>query len=772
MSFKLLARYKASSRKGKAAPRGRQRELLGVFLAVAGSVSFYSVLFPSGEWGSSIKAGLAWTFGAGRFLVPLWVAYFGLRLAWPKPWPFAFLRAVCGLAFFFFFSVFCTLFGQAVYRLNYGGAVGLQGEDFFHRLFGAPGSWAVSLVGGLLSLCGILNLTPIQAIQWVHERLQADMEEWRKAREEKTAKRPPVVKPRPLAAAPAAADAKPLIAKREEALPPIPLQEAKPSKPVIVEPVREKLPPPPPPEKPAAATTPAPALPAANGNGGAKAPAQPWRLPPVSLLADARKDGGKPSEDELVGKARLLEATLANFGVQARATDIHPGPVITRFDLEPAPGVKISSIVNLSDDIALAMKATRVRVLAPIPGKGAVGIEIPNSQAATVTLKEIMSDARFQSSRSPLTIALGKTSSGEPYVSDIGPMPHLLVAGATGTGKSVCIHTLLMSVIMKSTPDQVKFLLIDPKRLEMPAYEGLPHLYDPRNPPENAQVITNPKDAAKALSRMVQVMEYRYELFAKYNVRNIDGFNEKRVKMGEEPVSYIVIIIDELADLMLVSAKEVEDCIQRLAQMARAVGIHLVLATQRPSVDVITGVIKANLPARIALRVASQTDSRVILDTIGAESLVGRGDMLFLPAGAPAPIRLQGAFVSEQEVSDVVAYWKEQGGPRYEDVFAAIAAAQATSEDDETRKELDEGLRLVMERKRVSQDLLKAHFGSSARATNVLSLMEIKGFIHKPEGTNKWEIDVEKIQDYWRAGAKSAQAAAQAAQQQAAGGEA
>jgi S-DNA-T family DNA segregation ATPase FtsK/SpoIIIE len=493
-----------------------------------------------------------------------------------------------------------------------------------------------------------------------------------------------------------------------------------------------------------------------------RAPEKEWRVPAVSLLSDPAAEGGRPSENELVAKARLLEQTLANFNVQARATDIHPGPVITRFDLEPAPGVKISSIVNLADDIALAMKATRVRVLAPIPGKGAVGIEIPNPTAVPVTLKEILSDSRFRSAPGPLTAGLGKTSSGEPFVAELAPMPHLLVAGATGSGKSVCIHSLIMSILMKSPPDRVKLLLIDPKRLERPAYEGLPHLYDPRNDSAKAEVITQPKEAAKALARMVQVMEHRYDIFAKANVRNIEGFNEKRMKEGEPPLAYIVVIIDELADLMLVATNDVEDAIQRLAQMARAVGIHLVLATQRPSVDVITGVIKANLPARIAFRVASQTDSRVILDTVGAEALVGKGDMLFLPAGAPAPIRIQGAYVSEGEVASVVKYWKEQGGPDYEDIFASLAAAKAQGDTDEVKQELDEALRLVVERKRVSQDLLKAHFGSSARATNVLSLMEVKGFIHKPEGTNRWEIDFDRIQDYWRSGHLSARAAAAA----------
>jgi S-DNA-T family DNA segregation ATPase FtsK/SpoIIIE len=290
--------------------------------------------------------------------------------------------------------------------------------------------------------------------------------------------------------------------------------------------------------------------------------------------------------------------------------------------------------------------------------------------------------------------------------------------------------------------------MIDPKRLELPSYSMIPHLYDPRVPPMQAEVITNPKQASKALIRLVKVMEYRYDLFAKSNVRNIDSYNRKRKEAGLPLEYFLVVIIDELADLMLTAPKEVEDSIQRLAQMARAVGIHLVLATQRPSVDVITGVIKANLPARIALRVASATDSRVIVDVTGAESLLGKGDMLFLPPAQAEPIRVQGAFVSEKEVENLVGHIKQFGVPEYEDLFSSGSALEFAVEDKKEMKDLIEALGLVLERKRVSQDLLKAHFGSSARATNILSLLEVKGFILKPEGTNRWEINYDFIEEF------------------------
>lgn len=735
--MKLLARYRSSARnRRKVASRS---PAVGLALMAASAIALYCVLFPSGLWGRPVKGALATAFGLGRFFLPCLTGYVGCRLALSKPWPQGFLRTVLWSSAFFFGVSFASLFSQLAYGVNAGGVLGLAGGAFLSRLFGTGGAWVVTISAlGLLS-AALARVSPVALAESLVRRLRLDWDEWKRVRGEKAPSRDLVVKARPVVAGPPPAPKSiPTVA-----VPPAPKVARGPAEPSSKVPSRSPV-------------DPAPAMVSRTEGAAAESVPVPYQLPPLDLLDDPTGHTVRPSESDLVEKSRVLERTLASFGVEARTTDIHPGPVITRFDLEPAPGVKISSIVNLSNDIALAMKATRVRVLAPIPGKGAVGVEIPNPEMVTVTLKEILSDSRFQASRSPLAVVLGKTSSGEPYMTDLAPMPHLLVAGATGTGKSVCVHALIVSILMRATPDRVKFVLIDPKRLELPMYEGMPHLYDPRSGPESAQVITQPKEAAKALLRLVKVMEYRYEIFAKANVRNIEGYNEKRAAKGLPPEYYIVVVIDELADLMLISAREVEDCIQRLAQMARAVGIHLVLATQRPSVDVITGVIKANLPARIALRVASQTDSRVILDTPGAESLVGRGDMLFLPAGAPQPIRLQGAYVSEKEVEAVVGFVKKQCGPRYVDIFAEIAASQAASEDVETRQEIDEALRLIMERHRVSQDLLKAHFGSSARATNVLSLLEVRGFIHKPEGTNKWEINFDKIEDLFRGAAAQA----------------
>ncbi len=443
--------------------------------------------------------------------------------------------------------------------------------------------------------------------------------------------------------------------------------------------------------------------------------------------------------------------TLNDFDIEANVEMIISGPVVTRYDFSLSPGIKVQEVISLSENIGLAMKSPSIRVV-PVPEKSMVGVEVPNTKAALVGLKGILQGEDFQRSASLLTLALGKTTDGTPYISDLSSMPHLLIAGATGSGKSVGIHSLILSVLYKARPDEVKFMIIDPKRVEMPLYRKLPHLYDPRVPADKADIITNPKDASLSLKKLVQVMEARYEKYAKETVRNIEGYNEKMQEKGLPKDYYILVIIDELADLMVSAVKEIEDHIQRLAQMARAVGIHLILATQRPSVNVITGVIKANFPARIAFQTTSKVDSRVIIDTIGADSLLGKGDMLFMPPGESRLIRLQGAFVSIKDAERVVDFIASQNVPKqYEDLSVRSPANYPfglPQDNEKEAKDLSQALVLVKERKRVSQDLLKAHFGSSARATNILSLMEIKGFIGKPEGTNRWTIYFDKIDEY------------------------
>ncbi len=483
-----------------------------------------------------------------------------------------------------------------------------------------------------------------------------------------------------------------------------------------------------------------------------------FKLPGSDLLEPPAKQAGVVGPDDAeINAARLqLETTFKSFNVDVHVSGVYPGPVITRYEVTPAPGVKISSIVALSNDVALAMKsAGAIRVIAPIPGKSAIGFEIPNNTRAKVCLRELIESSQFNGARSPLTFVLGRYAEGAVAVANLETMPHLLVAGATASGKSVFMQSLILSLIFRNKPDEVKFLFIDPKRLELTFYEDIPYLYDPKETPDRVSVITDPKDASKSLVALTRVMEKRYKKFEKARVKNIASYNKWALENGQPQEYYIIVVIDELADLMLQTRNVVEDAIQRLAQMARAVGIHLVLATQRPSVDVITGVIKANLPSRVALQVTSKTDSRVILDCPGAEALIGKGDLLYLAIDAQKPSRIQGAYVGEDEIRKVADFVKAQARPNY----------QPLAEDEETAgtgkgsssEEMVAALKLVLERRRVSQDLLKAHFGSSARATNILSILEMNGFIHKPEGSNRWEIFFDKMENHLNSLAAAAQ---------------
>lgn len=731
--FKSQSRSKSRSSK-------RKFDWLAAGLILAGVLGLYTVLFPkiAGDWGRKSAQFLSWLAGSGRFLVPVLVGLLGWDLLLKKERQTGIVKKVLLGALSWIFLVFLSLLGDAVWNENYGGILGTIGQEFFVQVLGVVGAWI--LVIATLSVIGLLLLgkSPAEVAHSSWDVLKKDWESWRRVRAEAKPvreKKAPIVQAAPTLVAPPKPKEEPKIMGAAADEKPV-------SKPSVV---KEKK-----------AATPVVATTKENGSNGAastdqKAAAVPAAIPYVSPSLEIFESFGGSNpvpKEELTQRAKLLEQTLANFNIAANVVEIHPGPVITRYDLEPAPGVKVSSISSRAADLALAMRSTGIRVLAPIPGKGAVGVEIPNLHPETVGLQELLAKPEFANHKSPLAFVLGKTVSGEPCIVDLAALPHILIAGATGAGKSVAVHALISSILYRSSPDLVKFVLIDPKRLELPSYTMIPHLYDPCHQPIQAEVITNSKQAAKALGRLVKIMEYRYDLFAKANVRNIDSYNQKRKDQGLPPEYYLVVIIDELADLMITSPKEVEDSIQRLAQMARAVGIHLVLATQRPSVDVITGVIKANLPARIALRVASTIDSRVIIDTGGADLLLGKGDMLYLPPASPEPMRVQGAFVSEAEVQNLVNHVKQFGNPRYDDLFSSGSALEFAVEDKKEMRDLIEALKLVLERRRVSQDLLKAHFGSSARATNILSLLEVKEFIHKPEGSNRWEINFDMIEEF------------------------
>ena len=471
-----------------------------------------------------------------------------------------------------------------------------------------------------------------------------------------------------------------------------------------------------------------------------------YKFPPITLLSQGDPKeikGGKKAVTEIASK---LQKTLYSFGVSAKVENVSVGPAITRYELKPAEGVRVSKIANLADDIALNLAAESIRIEAPIPGKQAVGIEIPNIENEVVHLRDIIASDAFQGHKSKLAFALGKDVAGKEVVTDIAKMPHVLIAGATGSGKSVCINTLIASIIYKAKPSEVKLLMVDPKVVELSVYNGIPHLLIP--------VVTDPKKAAGALAWAVQEMINRYNLFAKKGVRDIKGYNEAVEKEGETgKLPQIVIIIDELSDLMMASPKEVEDSICRLAQMARAAGMHLVIATQRPSVDVITGVIKANIPSRISFAVSSQVDSRTILDMVGAEKLLGKGDMLFYPSGAPKPTRIQGAFVSDKEVEKLVEFLKSQGEVTYSDeILEQIENSDKTDKeleeesDDQTSDPLlMEAIETVVETQQASTSFIQRRFKVGyARAGRIIDQMEERGIISGYQGSKPREVLMSK----------------------------
>ena len=468
-----------------------------------------------------------------------------------------------------------------------------------------------------------------------------------------------------------------------------------------------------------------------------------YEYPPIELLSKPDKKKLKGGAKALTDTATKLQKTLYSFGVSAKVENVSVGPAITRYELKPAEGVRVSKIANLADDIALNLAAETIRIEAPIPGKQAVGIEVPNKEKEAVHLREVLESEEFQNNKSKLTVALGKDVAGNIQLADIAKMPHVLIAGSTGSGKSVCINTIISSIIYNAKPSEVKMVMVDPKVVELSVYNGIPHLLIP--------VVTDPKKAAGALAWAVQEMDNRYNLFAAKGVRDIKGYNKAIEKEeGQGTLPQIVIIVDELADLMMVAAKDVEEAICRLAQKARAAGMHLVIATQRPSVDVITGLIKANVPSRIAFAVSSQVDSRTILDSVGAEKLLGKGDMLFFPTGFPKPVRVQGAFVSDEEVEKIVGFVKKNGTANYsEDILETIEnsnktekeLAQEQAEDDETDPFLMDAIEAVIEQGTASTSFIQRRFKVGyARAGRIIDQMEERGIISGYQGSKPREV--------------------------------
>jgi S-DNA-T family DNA segregation ATPase FtsK/SpoIIIE len=730
-----------------------------------------------GAVGATLSASLFWVMGGAAYLLPFLLAMLGTRCFVEGALTVTLRSAAGSLAALFFLSGLLHLEVTAVPTLSSGWvsrgmAGGVSGRllaDGLRNYFASTGAHIIVLSGLVVSL---LLATPMSLVDlwqrvpgwWtsITEAIAALLSTF--SRQQERAEKTKRVRP------------KPVKINRPAEGPP---GEAPTAEEIAAPPVVS--------EAPAPTEAAAEAEEQAQPVVVAQAVSTGYALPdPRELLSDHSGPLERVSDEELKAQSEVLTRALLNFGIEGKVTEVHPGPVVTMYEFEPAPGVKVARIVNLADDLALALKATSLRIVAPLPGKSVVGIEVPNRYRETVSLKEVLTNEAFLRSHSKLTLALGKDIFGAPVMADLKAMPHLLVAGATGAGKSVGLNTMLLSILFSARPDEVKLLLVDPKMLELQLYDGAPHLL--------RSVITDPKSAARGLGWVVQEMERRYKLLAEAGVRNIDAYNrlvaeeqgvrrksspkvgpaqqelpieflseEERLSAGESaaseldpagspaappapaktppaPLPYIVVMIDELADLMMVAPKEVEDKIARLAQMARASGIHLVLATQRPSVDVLTGLIKANFPARIAFQVSSKTDSRTILDANGAEALLGKGDMLFLASGTGRITRLHGSFVSDDDVRRVVEFVKQQTAPAYSEELQSLRQEEAAEE--EAKDEIYEQAKdLVISSGQASASLIQRRLRVGyPRAARMIERMEEEGIVGAPARDGRREV--------------------------------
>lgn len=712
------------------------------------------VLWIGVQNGPSGKAVHDWffnTFGQVSLLMPLFLMYWLARTLKSKK--LSVFTSLLG--FLFTFAGFCSLmaFTRSIFTKTT-----LSGGAFGDFVFGAVTSLAGKAGAFILAFAFIfIGLHILFEIPWLAtfrktgELLQNDFNSWLEARaafkqEVKQAKEEEKQernKPRRVVA-----EDKEETSEKETS------QDTKKPLPKISRPVAEII------TMPPRSAEPSPHLKAdkeqskeenaANTAQKNKIKPEDFVLPSLDLLrTPSQTNIIGPTDEEIATATKRLEDTLKSFDIDATVTGVAPGPVVTRYEIKPGDGVRSNTIVSLTNDIALAMKARGIRVEAPIPGKDAIGFEIPNDKPVMVTMREILQDPSFVNSKYKTAVALGRYADGMPATSVLEKMPHLLIAGATNSGKSICVHSIIISLLYRAKPNEIKFLLVDPKRVELTLYEGIPHLYDPKTDCDDVSVVKDAAGAVKSLQALVKVMEKRMMMFEVAKVKNIEGYNAWAEKNNEEKVFYIVVIIDEMADLMLQTKAAIEDSVQRLTQMGRALGIHLILCTQRPSTNVITGVIKANLPSRIALQVTSKIDSRVVLDHNGADTLLGKGDMLYLGISDPKPKRIQGCYISEEEITKVADFLRAQGGPDYPVQVEPDPALEPVGRPVDgigtSPEELLKALQLIKLRKRVSQDLLKASFGGSARATNILSVLEMRGFINKPEGSNRWQINFDLI---------------------------
>ena len=740
---------RATSKKRKASvgrERGRSREIAGVFLlALAVLTTLALVPNPSGNilrgFGEKLSALLiSFTFGRWAswvFPILLFLWSFTVFLSWKKSKVFLISLGLLFLAFWVSFALY--LLGAPAPNSEITGWIGFIFGDAVYNYMGPAGAWTVWILMVLIGGIALLRFQPslifegalsgiksssLRIREWYHQRrTEASGEE--NAQTELIES--PVKKPADFEdeAAEESADTSAETTGGE-------------SKPAVE--IQRRHP-----------TLPLPFHDASASAGGAGKKGE-YRLPPLTLLSEPPPESPDAPE-ELRAKAKRLQTALSDFGVGARVIKVNPGPVITRFDLEPDPGVKVSRISALADDLALVLRARAIRIQAPIPGQGAVGIEIPNRHPSTVVLKSVASHPSFQEHSSPLAMALGQTAAGDPYVSDLGRMPHLLVAGTTGSGKSVCLNAIIASLLLRNPPQRLQFVIIDPKKLEMSGYARLARHHLIISPDLDEEVITTPANAVAVLGGVELEMGRRYDILAAAGVRNIEEFNRMAAR-GEAvsgdgevlpPLNYLIVVIDELADLMMVSAKDIEEPIARLAQMARAVGIHLIVATQRPSVDVITGVIKANFPARLAFQVASKVDSRTILDTNGAETLLGNGDALFIPPGRGQPERIHCCYVSPAEIDAIVTHIENQPDDFYRYPLKVPRLDGIAGPNGEISGELDEffndAVRIVIRQGQASVSILQRRLKIGyARAGRLIDQLERAGIVGPFDGSKAREV--------------------------------
>ncbi len=663
-------------------------------------------------FGAHLAGFLLFFIGWASWLLPLFIFFWASRLFRQQEIDFRFVRVFGFIVLILAVGSLLAMFGNGAtwQQFSCGGLLGYIFSKLTITYFGKLGACIIFLTLAILSLALVLDILISAFFIKIAQKFESLIIKplFKPRKIILTLKKRPEIKTRKPAAEIKPSAPKPVSKPRISLVKPQ-AQESRRQEPVL-----QKV-----------------KLTSQEGKAGQEQEIKEYRMPPLDLLDSPPPLAERKIKEDLTGSARILEETLSDFGISAKVTNIERGPVITRYELEPAPGVKVNRIVSLTDDIALAMKAQSARVVAPIPGKGRVGVEIPNIQSSLVYLKEILATPEFQNSTSKLTLALGKDIAGRPVVADLGQMPHLLIAGTTGSGKTVCVNSLILSLLYSATPDEVKLLMIDPKMVELAPFNDLPHLLCP--------VVTEAKRAAVALAWAVGEMEERYQLFAQEGKRNIEAYNQ-----ANEKIPYIVVIIDELADLMAIAQDQVEGAITRLAQLSRAVGIHLVLVTQRPSVDVITGVIKANFPARVSFQVASKVDSRTVLDTNGADKLLGRGDMLFLKPDESKLIRAQGSLVTDKEIERVVDFIKVQTEPVYDEEILK-EQQRAVSASSHRDRLFDEAVRLIMETGQASVSILQRRLRLGyTRAARIIDMMEEEGLIGPFEGSKPRRILVDR----------------------------